>query len=119
MYLSMQDPYYTFTMFDAQAFYARDVALGRIELPDAATMATDIAAWRERLVSCSSPSDDIDFQTDYVRELMTHTDYASFDLEMAREHFETWEAHKVESITGYRDQAFVSPCPGTQAPLHP
>ena len=32
----MQDQWYTFNMFDAQAWYARDVILGRIELPDAA-----------------------------------------------------------------------------------
>ena len=28
MYLGMQDQYYTFTMFDAQAWYARDYVLG-------------------------------------------------------------------------------------------
>lgn len=118
MYLSMQDQYYTFTMFDAQACFARDVALGRIELPDTAAMTADIAAWRERLATCDGPADDIDFQTEYVRELLTHTAYAPFDLELVRAHFNTWEHHKVESITGYRDRAFASPCTGTVAPLH-
>ena len=33
MYLGMQDQYYTFTMFDTQAWYARDYVLGRISLP--------------------------------------------------------------------------------------
>ena len=32
-YLGMQDQFYTFNMFDAQAWFARDVILGRIELP--------------------------------------------------------------------------------------
>ena len=40
-YLGMQDQYYTFNMFDAQAWWARDVMLGRIELPSAAEMAAD------------------------------------------------------------------------------
>ena len=32
-YIGMQDQFYTFNMFDAQAWYARDVILGRIKLP--------------------------------------------------------------------------------------
>jgi hypothetical protein len=43
MYLGMQDQYYTFTMFDAQAWYARDYVLGRISLPSHEEMAADIA----------------------------------------------------------------------------
>ena len=39
MYLGMQDQFYTFSMFDAQAWYARDVILGRIKLPSKAEMA--------------------------------------------------------------------------------
>ena len=34
-YIGMQDQFYTFNMFDAQAWYARDVILGRIKLPSA------------------------------------------------------------------------------------
>ena len=34
-YIGMQDQFYTFNMFDAQAWYARDVILGRIKLPEA------------------------------------------------------------------------------------
>jgi trimethylamine monooxygenase len=33
-YLGMQDQWYTFTMFDAQAYWTRDVILGRIDVPD-------------------------------------------------------------------------------------
>ena len=38
IYLGMQDQFYTFNMFDAQAWYARDYMLGRLKLPDAAAM---------------------------------------------------------------------------------
>ena len=34
-YIGMQDQFYTFNMFDAQAFVARDVVLGRLPLPTA------------------------------------------------------------------------------------
>jgi len=56
MYLGMQDQYYTFTMFDAQAWYARDYVLGRISLPSREEMAADIAQWRGRLAKCAGRS---------------------------------------------------------------
>ncbi|WP_099022007.1 NAD(P)-binding domain-containing protein [Mycolicibacterium palauense] len=119
LYLGMQDQYYTFNMFDAQAFVARDVVLGRLQMPDAAAMEADIAQWQERLSATEDCMGEIDFQTDYVRDLMSLTDYADFDLSMVREHFLTWEHDKEDSITGYRDKSFASPCTGTVGPLPP
>ena len=116
MYLGMQDQYYTFNMFDPQAFLARDVVLGRFELPDSEAMAADIASWRATYAEVVDVTGQIDFQTAYVRELLTLTDYATFDLDLVREHFVTWEHHKDESITGYRDKSFASPCTGTVGP---
>lgn len=118
MYLAMQDQYYTFTMFDAQAWYARDVVLGRTTVPGRAEMDADIGAWRERQAVLDGPMDDIDFQTEYVRDLLKDIDYPTFDLELVREHFRTWEHHKQESIIGYRDRSFSSPCTGSVGPTH-
>ncbi|SFO58937.1 trimethylamine monooxygenase [Pseudonocardia ammonioxydans] len=118
MYLSMQDQYYTFTMFDAEAWYARDVVLGRITLPGRAEMDADIAAWRAREAALDGPMDDIDFQADHIADLLAAVDYPAFDLDLTREQFKTWEHHKTESIVGYRDRAFSSPCTGTPAPIH-
>ncbi|XTP35838.1 flavin-containing monooxygenase [Mycobacterium sp. TJFP1] len=116
MYLGMQDQYYTFSMFDAQAFVARDVVLGRLPLPANDAMAADVAAWLGRYAEVASVMEQIDFQTDYVRDLMTLTDYPAFDLDMVRQHFVTWEHDKDDSITGYRDKSFASPCTGTVGP---
>ncbi|KWX67348.1 NAD(P)/FAD-dependent oxidoreductase [Mycobacterium sp. NAZ190054] len=116
MYLGMQDQYYTFNMFDAQAFVARDVVLGRLPLPDADAMGADVAAWRARYAGVTGVMEQIDFQTDYVRDLLTLTDYPAFDLDMVRQHFVTWEHDKDDSITGYRDKSFASPCTGTVGP---
>ncbi|WP_028925240.1 flavin-containing monooxygenase [Pseudonocardia acaciae] len=118
MYLGMQDQYYTFSMFDLQAWYARDVILGRLPVPTREEMAAHIDGWTARLQTLSNPEEEIDFQADYLRDLMKDTDYPDFDLDLTREHFKTWEHHKEESITGYRDRAFSSPCTGSQAPLH-
>jgi trimethylamine monooxygenase len=118
MYLGMQDQYYTFTMFDAQAWYARDYVLGRIPLPSRDEMAADIAKWRDRLAECAGPSDEIDFQADYVEDLNKDVDYPSYDVDLTRAHFKEWEHDKMTSITGYRDRSFSSPCTGTIAPVH-
>lgn len=118
MYLAMQDQYYTFNMFDAQAWYARDFVLGRFGLPSREEMDSDIAAWQERLDATNGPSDEIDYQGDYVADLLKEIDYPDFDLDLTRAHFKTWEHHKEESITGYRDRSFTSPCTGSTAPLH-
>ncbi|ETX08488.1 MAG: potassium transporter [Candidatus Entotheonella gemina] len=117
MYLGMQDQFYTFSMFDIQAWYARDVVLGRIAMPSKEEMAQDIAKWVAREETLASPFEQIDFQTDYMKELHQQVDYPPFDIDMAADHFKTWEHDKEHSITGYRDQAFKSPCTGTQAPV--
>ena len=117
-YLGMQDQYYTFNMFDAQAWYVRDVILGKIATPDAAEMDKDIAVWSAREEALTNPFEDIDFQTDYTRDLCQATDYPDIDLDKIAEMFKAWEHHKEESIVGYRNRAFASPCTGTQAPIH-
>ena len=63
VYLGMQDQYYTFNMFDAQAWYARDVIMGRLGLPAKAEMEADSQAWRVKEEASTGPADDIDFQT--------------------------------------------------------
>ncbi|HEY8264906.1 MAG TPA: NAD(P)/FAD-dependent oxidoreductase [Methyloceanibacter sp.] len=118
MYLGMQDQFYTFSMFDAQAWYARDVILGRIKLPSKAEMEKDDAAWVKREEALKDAFEKIDFQADYVRDLCAATDYPKFDIDMTVDEFKEWEHDKVDSITGYRDKAFKSPCTGTVPPVH-
>lgn len=118
IYLGMQDQFYTFSMFDAQAWYARDVILGRIPLPSKAEMNADIDKWVAREEKLADPFEMIDFQTDYTKELVAATDYPDFDLDMVADLFKEWEHDKEHSITGYRDKAFKSPCTGTMAPIH-
>ena len=118
LYLGMQDQFYTFSMFDLQAWYARDVILGRIAVPDAAAMAADSAAWVAREEALADPFQMIDFQADYMRDLQPLVDYPGFDLDLTVEMFKEWEHDKEHSITGYRDKSFTSPCTGTVAPVH-
>ncbi len=118
MYLGMQDQFYTFSMFDLQAWYARDFVLGLIDMPSKEEMAKDIAKWVDREEKLADPFEQIDFQTDYMKDLHQHVDYPKFDIDMAADHFKHWEHDKEESIVGYRDKAFKSPCTGTESPSH-
>jgi trimethylamine monooxygenase len=118
MYLGMQDQFYTFSMFDAQAWYARDIILGRIKLPSKAEMEKDEAQWLKREEALKDAFEKIDFQADYVRDLCEVIDYPKFDIDMTVDEFKEWEHDKVDSILGYRNKAFKSPCTGTVAPVH-
>jgi trimethylamine monooxygenase len=118
IYLGMQDQYYTFNMFDAQAWYARDVILGHITLPSLEEMRADSAAWREKEEASTCAADDIDFQTVYIRDLIDRTDYPDFKPEIVAEQFKEWKHHKEEDVLTYRHHSFPSTITGTMAPQH-
>jgi trimethylamine monooxygenase len=118
MYLGMQDQFYTFSMFDVQAWLARDYILGGIKLPSRAKMEKETAAWVAREERLKNPTEQIDFQTDYMKDLVKDVDYPKVDLDDCAAMFKHWEHLKEESILGYRDHAFHSACNGTKAPVH-
>ena len=118
LYLGMQDQYYTFNMFDAQAWYARDLMLGRIALPSVEAMQDDRARWTRREEAIADPFEAIDFQTAYVRDLMEPTDYPRLDLDHVAATFKEWEHHKAEGILTYRNRSYVSALTGRMAPVH-
>lgn len=118
IYLGMQDQYYTFNMFDAQAWYARDVMLGRIPLPDAEARAADIAEWFSREEALQDASQDIDFQGAYIRDLIGQTDYPEFDIEGMGDLFKQWLSDKQKDILGFRNKSYHSTLTGTMAPPH-
>ena len=118
IFLGMQDQYYTFNMFDAQAWFARDYMLGRIALPSKEERRKDIDKWLEGEASTKSGEDHVDFQTDYIKNLMSYTDYPPFDLDKVAEMFKSWLNDKEENILGYRDKVYTSVMDNTKAERH-
>jgi len=118
MYLGMQDQFYTFNMFDAQAWYARDFILGRTALPAKEEMTAHSMTWRKREEALETDEEMIWFQGDYVLELIAETDYPSFDVEGVNKTFMEWEHHKHEEIMGYRNNAYRSLMTGNIQPKH-
>ncbi|MFN4131171.1 MAG: flavin-containing monooxygenase [Paracoccaceae bacterium] len=119
IYLGMQDQWFTFNMFDAQAWYARDIILGRINVPaDKQALMADVAEREAREEASDDTKYAIKYQGDYVKELIAETDYPSFDVDGACEAFYEWKHHKAKDIMAFRDHSYRSVITGTMAPAH-
>ena len=115
----MQDQWFTFNMFDAQAWWVRDVIFGRIKLPgDKAAMLADVAEREAREDAGPDSKYAINYQADYVKELVAETDYPDFDIDGASEAFYQWKKHKGEGIMTFRDNCYRSVITGSMAPVH-
>jgi len=117
-FIGMQDQFYTFNMFDAQAWYVRDIIMSRITLPAEAELKAEFDKWRAREETLEDAEQMIWFQGDYVQELIDATDYPSFDIQATNKTFMEWEHHKGENIMGFRDNAYRSLMTGTMSPKH-
>jgi len=118
LYCGVQDQYYTYTMFDVCGLWAVKLMQGEIDLPDADTMDRDWQQWVERNKTLKDCHQEIDFQTDFVLDLVKDcgADYP-YDVDVG-EMFHSWEGHKDQDILTYRDQSFASKFTGVQSPVH-
>lgn len=117
-YLGMQDQFYTFNMFDAQAWLVRDIIQGKFKLPSKEDMHAHSLRWRERENDLKSDEDKIYFQGDYVKELIEATDYPRFDIDGVNRLFIAWEHDKKEDIMGFRNKVHRSLMTKTMAVKH-
>jgi trimethylamine monooxygenase len=118
-YLGMQDQWYTFNMFDAQAWYVRDVILERIQIPDQKTMNQDPITRQENEEALEDDYACIRYQGAYVQELINETDYENFDINAANEAFFQWKKAKKKNIMTFRNQGgFISPMDKSSSPAH-
>ncbi|NKB62964.1 MAG: SidA/IucD/PvdA family monooxygenase [Gammaproteobacteria bacterium] len=118
MYLGMQDQWFTFNMFDAQAWYARDITMDRISVPSQQEMHADIDHWRDLEDNIPDDYGAIAYQGDYTLKLMEMTDYPPFDISDAVQAFLDWKKHKKQNIMTFRDHGYKSALTGTMAPAH-
>ncbi|MGB1234775.1 MAG: NAD(P)-binding domain-containing protein [Planktomarina sp.] len=117
-YIGMQDQWFTFNMFDAQAWWARDAIMGKIEIPDLAIREADVADRVAREDAGENDYDAIWYQGDYIKELVAETDYPTFDLEGACNAFKEWKGFKKQGIMTFRNNGHKSVMTGTMAPNH-
>lgn len=116
IYLGMQQQAYTFTMMDVQAFYARDVIMGKIKLPSKEDQETWHAKWKARQDAFTGVKDLVWCQGDYIAEIMSECSYPKkWDTEKTNENFMKWAENKVENIFTFRDKTFVSANTGVES----
>ena len=118
-YLGMQNQFYTFNMFDAQASYVRDIIMGRIDVPDRDVRVADVEDRQAREdAAIRDNCDAIRYQSDYVKELIDDTAYPSFDVNGVNQEFFKWEKHKHYDVMTFRNNCHKSVVTGNMAPLH-
>lgn len=118
IYLGMQDQYYTFNMFDTQAWMARDYMLGKIELPSKEERRADMDIWLKRNDDLGHGHDAVDFQSDYIKDIIKLSDYPEFNIDKVAAMFKEWLSDKEENILTYRDKTYRSVVTGTMAAEH-
>lgn len=118
IFLGMQDQYYTFNMFDAQAWYARDLILGKIKLPAKTERTADIKKWLQGEEDAKTPFDHVDFQTEYIRDLIERTDYPTFNIDQVAVMFKSWIQDKEDNVLTYRDKIYTSVMDQCKAEKH-
>jgi len=141
MYMGMHDQWYTYNMFDAQAWLIRDFILGKYQQPVACTRQRlfdvilkkrddeksaeekkaeqnfkETKMWLDRETDVmANPTDKLmfEYQGDYVKDLCDLTDYPSVDVPGINQLFDDWEHDKHKDIMTYREQVHKSTVTGT------
>lgn len=117
-YLGMQDQWYTFNMFDAQAWYVRDIILGDISLPTQDQMQQHTQHWHQKELKLKNVEQMVKFQGEYIKQLIAATDYPDFNIDAVNEVFMQWKKHKQDNIMGFRDKVYRSVISGKMAKPH-
>ena len=117
-YLGMQDQWYTFNMFDAQAWYVRDIILGKKSVPSLTKMQQDTAYWHAQAQALTHAEQLGEFQGEYIKGLIEQTDYPSIDIDAVNQIFIQWMDDKREDIMNFRNKVHRSVMTGTLARKH-
>jgi trimethylamine monooxygenase len=116
MYLGMQQQAYTFTMMDVQAFFVRDVLMGKKTLPSTADQEAWNTKWLARQTAFTSVKDAIQCQGDYITELMNECAYPKkWDTQKTTNNFFKWMEDKLADVMKFRDLTFVSANTGVES----
>ena len=103
VWVAMQDQLYTFNMFDAHAWYIRDVIMDCIDVPNRDGRLADVEDRISRESAGKDLSHLIRYKGEYIKEMIADTDYPSFDVDDTIEAFFQWKYTDEEDIMTFRD----------------
>jgi trimethylamine monooxygenase len=90
----MQEQFFTFSLFDIQATWVRDVILNKIALPSKKDMISDSELWILKEKDLTSSNDKVNFQALYMKDLLRDLDFPYFDIDLVVRNFERMERDK-------------------------
>ncbi len=119
-YIGAQDQFFTFSMFDVQGWWIRDVILGDKTLPPKEEIDAWAAKWQVDFEAAMEQGVEAwyRFQGEHVRDLMVETDYPQMDIDGIIELIDQWEDHKAENIMEFRNKSYKSLLTGKVSPVH-
>ena len=96
--------------FEIQAWYARDVVLGKIALPETVSeMRAHSEPWKEREENLPEEIDGINLQGDYLKGIMQATDYPEFDCDLGILNFRNFVKSKgADGIMTFRNVSHIN-----------
>jgi trimethylamine monooxygenase len=109
----MQAQYLTNQLYDAQAWWIRDVILGKIKLSRKHAMLIDIGVWKSEGDTQKTNMAKINFQAQYLKDLWNGTNCPRFDIDAVVELFRDWELMRQSKITISRSKPVKSAINGT------
>ena len=122
MYLGTQNQHFSMVMFDIQAQWALQYITGQLEIPKTGqAFQDDITEWRSWLSSRDSKHSILDFQRDYIIDLLSMVKSATItkdDIVKMGDIWYSWEDHRNECYCSFRDHQFRSVFTGNMSPLH-
>ncbi|TFH98526.1 NAD(P)-binding domain-containing protein [Micrococcus lylae] len=118
LYVGASQQLFTLTLLEAQAYFARDVLLGRVEVPEAEERKADMDAWFERMTQIDGPPAALAYQGAYIQDLSAHTDCPEVDVEAVAETFLQMRDARIEDVRTFRDRQHRSTVTGTMAVPH-
>lgn len=111
--LGMQAQYLTNQLYDAQAWWTRDVILGMIKLPNSPAMLIDIELWKADGESQMTNTEKVNFQARYLKDLWKETNCPRFDVNAVEELFKEWELRRQSGTELSRRKVYKSAIDGT------
>lgn len=115
LYLGVQDQIYSLNLFNIQAWYARDIILGKQKIPSIDHMKDDIKKWETREAKIKTRVDEGRFQLEYMADLQSLSDHPKFDIMGMAMIFLQWSATRDQNILTFREHAYKSVITGIEA----
>ena len=115
-YLGMQNQAYSFPMFSEQSFYVRDVIMNKIQLPATKQkMLEEDAHWKSKELGIQNPFDAIEFQGNYLKDLLSYTNHPKVDIDGINSVFFEWVNNKIDNVMTFRDKPHRSLVTGKES----